>query len=82
MRNLITFMWFFHSFAFIFLLLFHWFLKTDVCIFLNRNNCLVFVMKTMCVFCDVPTEMGTAVAQWLRYCATNQKVLVRSQMVS
>jgi hypothetical protein len=24
--------------------------------------------------CGVPMKLGTAVAQWLRYCATNQKV--------
>jgi len=51
-------MWFFHSFAFIFVvLLFRWFLKRAVGISLSRNNYLVFVMKTMCVFCDVLTEM-------------------------
>ena len=38
-------------------LLFRWFLKTAVSISLSRNNYLVLVMKTMCVFCDVLTEI-------------------------
>jgi hypothetical protein len=32
--------------------------------------------------CSSTIYMGTAVAQWLRYCATNRKSLVRFQMVS
>jgi hypothetical protein len=35
-----------------------------------------------CTYWVEPSQVGTAVAQWLECCATNRKVLVRSQLVS
>ena len=32
------------------------------------------ITKEESVLCEVRTEAGTAVVQWLRYCATNRKV--------